>query len=405
MVLCVVVAGSACARSAPEPPPVAPVAIAAPTGPDGGIYSLTADGRGGALLSWLEPSSAGLALRFSSLQANHQWSAPTTIVEGTHLFSNWADHPSVAAGPDGTLIAQWPVINEGPRPPGSYNNSLRIAMSQDGGASWTERFADGLDNIHSYTGFASLLPGAAGTHAVYLSPPRPISHDPADHRMTLSHVAFDPHGQHTANGVVDSDTCSCCPTSTALTAAGPIAAYRDHQPGEIRDIAVVRLVDDAWTPPVPVHQDGWVINGCPTNGPSIGASGSRVAVTWFTAAAGTPRLRVAFSTDNGATFAAPIEVDGADAVGRPSLLLLADGSAVVVWLATKPASSDGELRIRRIRPDGAMSPTAVVGSASPGRVSGMPKMVHLNDALLVAWRGDAEQIQTVRLAAPHLPPG
>lgn len=367
-----------------------------PAGAEAGMYSLAAYGTDSALLSWLEPTSSGLALRVSSL-VRGTWSEPTTIVEGRNLFSNWADHPSVAAQPDGTLLAQWPVINEGPQPPGSYNNSMRVAMSTDRGRTWKQVFADGLDNTHSYTGFVSLLPDAGGARAVYLSPPRPISHDPLDHRMTLRYVAFEGAGAHIANGVVDGDTCSCCPTAVGMTAGGPIAAYRDHEPGEIRDIAVVRYVNGVWTTPRPVHRDGWKINGCPTNGPAIGASGSRVAVAWFTAANDVAKMQVAFSADSGATFGQPLELDGAQATGRPVALMLADGSAVVAWLASV-GEGKGELRLRRVSPGGLDGSTVVVGAASPGRLTGMPQMIHVEGSLVLAWRGD--RLRTVRLPIP-----
>lgn len=344
------------------------------------MYALAPDGAGGALLSWLEPSTAGLALRFTSL-VRGQWNQPSTIVEGRSLFSNWADHPVVAAQPDGTLVAGWPVINDGPRPPGSYNNSMRIAMSQDHGKTWRHTFTDGIDNLYSYTGFVPLLPARAGAHAVYLSPTRPISHDPADHNMTLSHVSFDATGTVTRHGVVDGDTCSCCPTAIAMTGTGPIVAYRDHEPGEIRDIAIVRFVNGVWSTPKPVHRDGWRINGCPTNGPAIGTAGSRVAVAWFTAADNAPTMKVALSSDNGSTFGVPVRLDDGHAVGRPAALMLDDGSAIVAWLAsTGDRSGRGELRVRRVNADGAAGPTVVVGSASPGRLSGMPQMVRASAA-------------------------
>ncbi len=372
--------------------------VPVPAANDAGIYSLAPRPGGGAYLSWLEPAATGLALRFSTL-TDGRWSPPVSIVEGRHLFSNWADHPSIAAQPDGTLLAQWPVINDGPQPPGSYNNSMRIARSTDGGTTWTEVFADGLDNTHSYTGFVSLLPTPAGARAVYLTPPRPISHDPLDHRMTLSHVALDAAGARGASGVVDGDTCSCCPTAVGLTAAGPIAAYRDHEPGEIRDIAIVRVVSGQWTPPTPVHRDGWKINGCPTNGPAIGVDGARVVVAWFTAANEVPRVKVAFSADSGATFDPPVQVDGASSVGRPAAVMLRDGSAVVAWLASTGAGTgDGELRLRRVSRQGAVGPVVVAGAASPGRSSGMPQMVQAGESLLVAWRSD--RLRTVVLAPP-----
>ena len=372
--------------------------VPVPATTDAGIYSLAPGPTGGALLSWLEPATNGLALRFARLEQG-RWSAPATIVEGRHIFSNWADHPSIAAQPDGALLAQWPVINPGPQPPGSYNNSMRIARSTDGGRTWTEAFADGLDNTHSYTGFVSLLPMSGPARAVYLSPPRPISHDPLDHRMTLSHVALDASGAHVAHGVVDADTCSCCPTAVGLTAAGPIAAYRDHEAGEIRDIAIVRVVNGAWTSPAPVHRDGWKINGCPTNGPALGVDGARVAVAWFTAAGDVPRVKVAFSADSGATFDPPVQVDGAGSVGRPAAIMLRDGSAVVAWLASSGAGTgDGELRLRRLSRRGTVGPVVVAGAASPGRLSGMPQIVQVGESLLVAWRSD--RLRTVMLPLP-----
>lgn len=383
-------------RSAATVPAAQPLPV--PAGADGGMYSLAPRGADSAVLSWLESIDGVLALRFSTLE-DGRWVAPRTVVRGRQLFSNWADHPGVAASPDGTLIAQWPVVNDGPQPPGSYNNSMRIALSRDGGATWDDAFADGLDNTVSYTGFVSLLPAASGPHAVYLSPPRPISNDPADHRMTFSHVAFDPDGRRIANGVVDADVCSCCPTAIAMTSAGPIAAYRDHEPGEIRDIAVVRFVDGGWMAPRPVHRDGWKINGCPTNGPALAAAGRRVVAAWFTAADDRPRLHAAFSTDGGATFGPPAIVDGTQAVGRPAAVLLDDGSAVVAWLATAGrGTGEGELRLRRVTADGILGPVTVAGAASPGRLSGMPQLIRVGRSLLAAWRGDT--LRTVRLPIP-----
>jgi hypothetical protein len=235
-------------------------------------------------------------------------------------------------------------------------------------------FADGKDNIHSYSGFVSLLPGRSAFSAVYLTPPRPISHDPADHTMTLSHVSVDAAGKASGPRVIDADVCSCCPTAFANTSDGPIAAYRDHEAGEIRDIAIVRLVKNQWTAPRPVHRDGWTINGCPTNCPELSADGRQVAAAWFTAAGNVPRMKVAFSSDAGASFGTPIVVDGGQPVGRGALVLLPDRSAAVAWLEaagnrrTSPAGGGtGQLQVRRVTSRGEAGRTIAVGPASAGR--------------------------------------
>jgi hypothetical protein len=139
--------------------------IPTPVTETAGMYSLANVGDQSAVLGWLEPTHNGRAFRFSLLK-DGRWTAPGTVVEGQDLFSNWADHPSIVGGPDGVLIAQWPVINPGQTPKGSYNNSLRIAVSRDRGATWREVFADGKDNIHSYSGFVSAtdLQRSDGSH-------------------------------------------------------------------------------------------------------------------------------------------------------------------------------------------------------------------------------------------------
>ena len=57
------------------------------------------------------------------------------------------------------------------------------------------------------------------------------------------------------------------------TACVPV--YRDRTEAEIRDIAIVRLVDGIWSDPALVSADGWEIAGCPVNGPAIDSAGGR----------------------------------------------------------------------------------------------------------------------------------
>jgi hypothetical protein len=212
--------------------------------------------------------------------------------------------------------------------------------------------------------------------------------------MTLAHASVSGSGKALGPTVIDADTCSCCPTAVAQTSAGPIAAFRDHEAGEIRDIAIVRFVDGRWTAPRPVHRDGWNIHGCPTNGPELATQGDRVAVAWFTAAEGIARMKVAFSRDAGATFAAPIVIDGGSPVGRGAIVMLPDHSAAVAWLESL-SDGKGELRLRRVTAEGVQGAPVTVGPASPGRSTGMPQMIRVGADLLIAWRGD--RLMTVKV--------
>ncbi|MBK8324866.1 MAG: hypothetical protein IPL06_19860 [Betaproteobacteria bacterium] len=111
-----------------------------------------------------------------------------------------------------------------------------------------------------------------------------------------------------------------------------LVAYRDRSPDEVRDIYLTRREAGGWTPPQPVHSDNWRIAGCPVNSPALAAQHSHVAIAWYTAAADSPRVYVAFSDDAGQRFGPPVRIDEGSAMGRVSVALLADGSALATWL-------------------------------------------------------------------------
>jgi hypothetical protein len=357
-----------------------------PAGEGSGMYSLTAAADGTPYLSWIEPAGGKThSLQFSTFR-NGVWSAAREIARGDNWFVNWADHPTMAVLPNGTLAAHW-LVNNGDRE-GSYGYGFRIAISKDEGATWREVYAGGTDNTEGYSGFVSMLPSADGFDAVYLGPPRPRTRETdADHTMTLSTVRFGVDGAVKSEVVADASACSCCSTSIVQTLDGPLVAYRDRASGEIRDISVVRLRQGAWTPPKTVLADGWHINACPTNAPALSALGSRVAMSWFTGAGGVPRVKVAFSLDAGMTFWPPQIVDGGRPVGWPATVLLDDGTAVVSWLESL-GDGRGEIRLRRVWPSGRLGEVVVAAEASSGRSTGIPQMVKSGESLVLAWRTD-----------------
>jgi hypothetical protein len=184
----------------------------------------------------------------------------------------------------------------------------------------------------------------------------------------------------------------------AQTRRGPLVAYRDRTAGEVRDIAVVRQVDGQWTPPRVVHADGWVIPGCPTNGPAVAADGDRVAIAWFTAAGGTARVNVAFSGDAGETFSAPVPADGGTPIGWTGIVMAGDGGAIVSWLEGV-AGGGAQVRLRHVTATGAAGPPVVAASVKGGRTTGIPQLARAGASLLVAWRDDRVRSAVVPLTA------
>jgi hypothetical protein len=362
-------------------PSARPVAVS--EDPGAGMYCLSRSEGAPVYLSWLQPrGERAYRLLFASLQPDGRWSQPGLIAEGTNWFINQSDRPSIEVMENGSLLAHWLVKNGGGK--AKYGYGLEVALSEDGGRNWQTAYRAGLQNTEDYTGFLSFLPGRQNFGAAYLSPPEePV----AGHLKTLRFAEFGPKGKIATDVVVDADVCTCCPTATVMTRNGPVIAYRDHQPGEMRDISVVRRDRGKWLPPQTVSADEWQIHGCPSDGPALAAKGERLAVAWFTRARDIPQIKVAFSTNSGHDFAKAVRVDASSPVGRADVQLVDEDSAVVSWVER---SSDGEssVCVRRVSFSGRMGDVRRAGRAAKGRSAGFPKIRLVRGRLLVVWKGD-----------------
>ncbi len=217
--------------------------------------------------------------------------------------------------------------------------------------------------------------------------------------MQLGNARLGPDGGVTPNVMVDARICDCCQTSAAVTSQGPVVVYRDRSGEEIRDISVLRRVNGAWTEPARVHADDWHIEGCPVNGPAVDAEGDLVAVAWFTGARDTARVNVAFSSDAGATFGAPVRVDDGNPAGRVDVELDGAGRALVTWLE-RTGDAGAEVRIRAITREGAVSGPKVIATSQAARSSGFPRMVRSGNSLMIAWTqpGDTSRVRVATAA-------
>jgi hypothetical protein len=361
----------------PLPSPAAP-GSAEPhldVGPDGSLH-----------MSWLEPlgPGEGHALKVASL-GNGSWSRPQTVRSGRDFFVNWADFPSVLSLGDDRLVAHW-LQRTGTA---TYAYGVRLAFSIDKGRTWSAPVTPHTDSSNTEHGFVSLWRTARGdgVEAVWLDGRKydRAGHSPTN-EMSLATAAFTPDGRPSLpERILDARVCDCCQTSAALTSRGPVIVYRDRSADEIRDISVVRReASGRWTAPSVVHADGWRINACPVNGPSIAARGDNVAVAWFTAANDTPTVRVAFSGDAGATFSRPIRVDEGRPAGRVDVDLTRDGAALVTWIE-RTGGDTAVVRLRRVERGGRSGAPATIATSSAARASGFPRMVVAGNDAIFAW--------------------
>jgi hypothetical protein len=364
------------------------VEIASPTGEGALAPSLAATGRGIAL-TWLEPYAGepgDVSLRVAFLESE-RWSDPVTVTRGGSFFSNWADFPALVEGPDGELIVHWlHMLGDD-----TYAYGAGLARSTDGGRTWSELGLLHDDTSPTEHGFVSYVALPDGVQAFWLDGRAMADDGPMGLRTTR--VVDGAPGPST---LLDDRVCECCQTDAALAAGGPVVAYRNRSPEEVRDIALIRRTGDGWSEPVTVAEDGWEIPGCPVNGPAVAARGDLVVVAWFTGAHRRPTVKAAVSRDGGATFSAPLVVDGDRPTGRVDVVLAGD-RAWIAWLGRNDEGTAVMLRPLSLGAEPALGDARILSRSSAARSSGFPRMAASGDRLLIAWV-DVEAPSGVRTA-------
>jgi hypothetical protein len=377
----------------PHQPPLQE--LASPAGPGAGEPFLftTQTGVG---LSWLEPipGTDRTALRFA-LFHDDGWTPPRTVIERSDLFVNWADFPSSVSDAGGTLFAHW-LQKSGS---GKYAYDVRMAVSSDGGATWSDSFLLNRDGRQSEHGFVTLsaLPGG-GVGAAWLDGRNMTvdGHD-ADHgEMTLRYATVERGGRIVSDEVLDPRTCECCTTGLTMAKDGPVIVYRDRSEDEIRDVYLVRKSGNRWTRPQPVRSDGWKIDGCPVNGPQIDAIGATVVTAWFTSANDRPRVHAAWSEDGGGTFSDAIPVDDGKPAGRVDVVLLDERTAVVSWL--EQTAGGAQIRARRVFRGRRSDPSVRIADSATARATGFTRLVTDGRDVWFAWTEQEQSIKRVRVA-------
>jgi hypothetical protein len=349
------------------------------TSPDGVMY-----------MSWIEPAGKGGAVKFATYR-DGRWSEPATIVSRDDLMVNWADFPSVVAGPDNRLMAQWLQRSGAAK----YAYDIYVSGSTDGGRNWNAPAKLHSDSTQSEHGFVSIAPRPDGRFvAAWLDGRETGGGHHSGGPMTLRMATFDPaSGAISDESLLDQSVCDCCQTGIALAAGKPVVVYRDRTDDEIRDISTIV----AGGTPKTVNADNWQINGCPVNGPRI-AFGEKIgAVAWFTAAENDAAVKIAFSGD-GETFSSPVSLDSGRPVGRVDVVMLDGDRAVVAWIEQEGEAAS--IVARTVLPDGTTGAPLRVGPSSSGRSSGFPRMALAGGSPFVAWTDpQAGALRVARITA------
>ena len=381
------------------PAPVAVQDIPFPAGAETSLPSLSSDGKT-LLLSWVATPTDSLAqFYFARLGEDGTWSSPEQVAEGSNWFVNWADYPALVQN-KGSLLAHHLQKSS----PGKFSYDILLHALPKGEQIWRSGLPLHRDSTQTEHGFVSAAAYTDSTFFVSWLDGRNTgggghdSHDAHSGAMSIRAAEVSLKGEVLWDTLLDAKTCDCCQTSTAITSQGPVVVYRNRSDREIRDIAITRLIDGNWTEPTIIHADNWEISGCPVNGPRVVAEGNTLLVGWFTAAKGAAKVQYSFSSDAGATFGAPITVEGQGIIGRVEVALLDEQTGIAAWMETNKTGTF--LMAARIDSWGKMGKRWEIGAMDSGRKSGFPQLEVLGDRVYFAWtevKGETNQVRTVFL--------
>ncbi len=348
-------------------------------------------------LSWIKTNAdKSSTLLFSTLNDDNSWSAPKTIAIGTDWFVNWADFPSISSFGESGLAAHY--LDKSAED--TYAYDVKLTLSNDNGNTWNTPFVPHNDNTKTEHGFVSKVAIDDDSFLAVWLDGRQMAYAEKDStilkEMTLRSAIINNKGELLSEYLMDTRVCECCQTDTAMTNNGPIVVYRDRSEKEVRDIYYVRHINNKWTEPKPIFSDNWEIFGCPVNGAAISTKDDTVAVVWFTMAYNTPKVKVAFSKDNGETFDMPINIGDVDPMGRVDIEVLEDGSALVSWIDI--IEDNTVILLQKVDSDGTVSKLITLTETSESRSSGFPRMVIKNDMAYLTWTNVGKENKNIKTA-------
>jgi hypothetical protein len=355
-----------------------PVPLPAGTNVVGPRFSSTSDGT--VVLSWMQRQEKGATLRFSTLELG-KWQKAADVAADENMFVNWADLPSVTPVSDKHWVAHW--LSKSAE--ATYAYDILLVQSFDEGQTWSEPVRPHTDGTPTEHGFVSIHRQGDSAALLWLDGRKTAnaaSDKPADTSMTLRAAVVDPAGTLSSEQQVDEIVCDCCQTDVAISANGPIAVYRDRTVDEVRDIYVARFAEGRWQPGVPIADDGWKIEGCPVNGPSIDAQGKLVAVAWFSVANDRPVVRAALSTNGGRSFKDPVEIASRRSSGHAGVAIVDRSSVAVSWVESDNRGTNA-INIRGLTTGGLLGPAETVGRSDLLRI--YPQLIRSDDNLILAW--------------------
>ena len=356
---------------------------------------------GSLTLSWISSKEENKASLNYSRYLEGRWIKPQVIASGSDWFINWADFPAHAINQDLIITSHLKKSASG-----TYTYDVILNLQKLSGEKIRENFLLNTDGVKAEHGFVSIMANnEKGFFITWLDGRNTIEKKlEGDHKpMTIRFAEITDKGDVIKESELDASTCDCCQTSIAITNDGPIVVYRDRSEEEVRDIYSVKNINGTWEKPNAVHDDGWIINGCPVNGPKVAVNSKNLAVSWFTVSNNHPLVNVSFSKNNGNSFGAPLKVNDHDAIGRVDVAFLNDEEVIVSYMEVDDIGT--YLRIKKVSFDGKISEPITISKIDGGRNTGVPQLEIIDSEIFIVWTiflDGMNQLKSIKLNSKNI---
>jgi hypothetical protein len=325
--------------------------------------------------------------------------SPVRVNQQAGVATAWRGDPPSVAVSGSSVYVLWTARVESQDRSGT---DLYFSVSHDAGETFTAAVKVNDDRVPGAHGMHSLAVAKNGRIYVAwlderdIQTPKPSPHA-GGHHMESNRELFvadstDGGKTFSANRKVAENACPCCKTALAVATDGTLyVSWRHVLPGDFRHIAVASSTDNAATfsAPVIVSDDKWVLHGCPVSGPSLSLDANgNLRVVWFAAGeAGAPGLYFAETHDKGRSFSPRTLLTQETVKGTPALAT-ANDRAVAIWQGA--GAQQPETKVRELGSAG--SAVSVAANAE------LPSGAFSKDKLFVAYITKVGEKRSVWLA-------
>lgn len=300
--------------------------------------------------------------------------------------------PKIAIKKDGTIIAVYETSV--PTDSNRFAGFVRYIVSGDRGKTWTPPACLHADTVsgksHSFAVITRLSDGEIGACWLDETFDRKIAGRPVRFAKT------NPANRFASELTIDSLACQCCRIAMSHTNGKIFVAFRDIINDSIRDMSVSTSDDNgrSFRPAFSFSNDGWVINGCPHNGPSIAAGNDAVYAAWFTGGRGKGVYYCELDKNNSARNKQLVSEHGSFV----QLCLLPNGNPALAYSETVREGDKvySQIILNKMEGGKAFGSTIETGKA----MASYPVIRSFEgNGIVVAWKSDVRVYYTVTNAA------